>query len=523
MNANNNLLNKAERLVKDGDYVSAITLLEDNGDYDDVALAQRLIELRIQAYDKINWPQPHPEWPPQHDNRFESVKGFPEVDFKDLTAEDLKAGILGKGGLIVRGLMSSEDTQARMRDNIDRTLKARMEFYHQKKGRHSDPWYRRSPVVEGGPSQFRGGERYTTIGSVWSADSPPLAFQLVNFYREIGIPQLLRGYFDEDPVLSVRKWVVRCAAPNNVASAGWHQDGRFLGEHIRQAGSLVDQNRLRFDFAHHKAMTEAELHQVEDLVNEQILRNTELATSVESFDQAKEMGAMALFGEKYADEVRVVAVPGFSLELCGGTHVGRTGDIGLFRITSESGVAAGVRRIEAQTGHGALRVIRATDATLQSAARALKTSPDRLEEAVQKLRTERRAAEKKVESLTAQLAAKAAGNLVDKAEEVGGVKVLATSIDGDLKKQADTFRDKLGSSVVLLAGKKGPKVMLVCAATKDLKKRVHAGNIIKELAPLIGGRGGGRPDMAQAGGDDASGVDAALAKGLELIHAALNA
>ena len=230
MNANNNLLNQAERLVQDGDYRSAISLLEQDGHFDDSALAQRLVELRIQAYGNLNWPQPHPDWPPAHDNRYADVQGFPEVDFKDLDAGALKAGILGKGGLIVRGLMNSEETRQRMRDNIDRTLRARMTYYDEKRGHKKDPWYQRSSVISGGPTQFRGGERFTTIGSVWSADSPPLAFQLVDFYRQIGLPQLLHDYFDEDPVLSVRKWVVRCAAPNNGAAAGWHQDGQFLGD-----------------------------------------------------------------------------------------------------------------------------------------------------------------------------------------------------------------------------------------------------------------------------------------------------
>lgn len=229
MTANQNLLSQAEQFARTGDYRSAISLLESDGSYEDAELARRLVELRVQAYEQLEWPAPHPDWPPAHDNRFADVSGFPEVDFKDLEAGDLKAGILGKGGLIVRGLMSDEQTQARMRDNIDRTLRARMEFYG-KKGRKQSPWYHRSPVISGGPTQFRGGEKFTTIGSVWSADSPPLAFQLVEFYREIGLPELLRGYFGEDPVLSVRKWVVRCAAPNNGAAAGWHQDGQFLGD-----------------------------------------------------------------------------------------------------------------------------------------------------------------------------------------------------------------------------------------------------------------------------------------------------
>lgn len=229
MNANHDLLNRAEQLVEQGNFRSAISLLETGGSYEDPLLAERLIDLRIEAYSHIEWPAPHDNWPPAYDNRFDSVEGFPEVDFSDLEAGDLKAGIMGKGGLIVRGLMDPQKQQV-MRDNIDRTLLARQAHYQDENPVEDDPWYHRSSIVAGGPSQFRGGQRYTSVGSVWSVDSPPLAFQLVDYYREIGLHTLLAGYFDEDPVLSVRKWVVRCAAPNNGASSGWHQDGQFLGD-----------------------------------------------------------------------------------------------------------------------------------------------------------------------------------------------------------------------------------------------------------------------------------------------------
>jgi hypothetical protein len=230
MNAYHKLLNQAEQLVQEGNYRSAIALLETEGRYDDPALAQRLIELRIQAYPEMEWPQPHSNWPPVHDNRFGSVEGFPEIGAGDLDADALKAGIFGKGGLIVRGLMDSARIKT-MRENIDRVLQARIDV---SQGAESDadsnPWYRRCASVQGGPAQFRGGDRYTNVGSVWSVDSPPVTFQLIEYYREIGLPALLTGYFGEDPVLSVRKWVVRCAAPNNGASSGWHQDGYFLGD-----------------------------------------------------------------------------------------------------------------------------------------------------------------------------------------------------------------------------------------------------------------------------------------------------
>ena len=296
-----------------------------------------------------------------------------------------------------------------------------------------------------------------------------------------------------------------------------------LGEHVTQKGSLVGPNRLRFDFSHHKPMTQDELRRVEDLVNEQVLANTEVGVASMSFDAAREAGAMALFGEKYGDEVRVVDVPGFSVELCGGTHVSRTGDIGQLVVQSESGVAAGVRRIEAQTGDGARQWVRGQLAQLRAAATAAKTSPDRLVDTLETILVDRRNVKRERDTLIAQMAAQAAGDLLSNAKQVGDVTVLAARIDGDLRKQADTLRDQLGSAVVILAAERGPKVQLLVAATKDVVDRgVHAGKLIGELAPMVGGRGGGRPDMAQAGGKDSSGIDAALARGVALAEEVLS-
>jgi alanyl-tRNA synthetase len=284
-----------------------------------------------------------------------------------------------------------------------------------------------------------------------------------------------------------------------------------LGDHVTQKGSLVAPDRLRFDFSHHKPMTPEELQVIEDRVNEQILANQVLQSQLMALDDAKASGAMALFGEKYDDDVRVVTVPGFSVELCGGTHVDRTGDIGPFLVTSESGVAAGVRRIEAQTGLGALRLARQWSGTLHVAADALKTGHDRIIDAIRKLQEDRRRVEKELEVANTELARSAAGDLLSDARDIGGVRVLAARYDGDLKEQADRLRDQLGSSLVVLATTKGPKAILLVATTPDLAgKRVHAGKVIKELAAHIGGGGGGRPDMAQAGGSDPGGIDAAL-------------
>ncbi|MEM6931739.1 MAG: alanine--tRNA ligase, partial [Myxococcota bacterium] len=275
---------------------------------------------------------------------------------------------------------------------------------------------------------------------------------------------------------------------------------QVLGQHVTQKGSLVAPDRLRFDFTHPKPMTEAERAEVEALVNQEILANSPLGTSVEDLETAKAQGAMALFGEKYADQVRVVTVPGFSVELCGGTHCARTGDIGLFTIVSESGVAGGVRHIEAQTGTGALAVIHRDRQRLQETAAALKTEPGQVVDAVARLQQERKALERRIAEIEREAAKAAAGDLVANAREHGGVKVLAAAFDGDLGEQADRLRDQLGSSLVVLFAQNGGSVKIVSAASKDVAgKKVHAGKVLQEVAPLVGGRGGGRPDLARGG------------------------
>jgi len=283
-----------------------------------------------------------------------------------------------------------------------------------------------------------------------------------------------------------------------------------LGSHVTQKGSLVGPRRLRFDFSHFQAMTGEELAAVEDRVNAEILKNTEVTTTLESLEEAKSRGAMALFGEKYDADVRVVEVGGYSVELCGGTHCIRTGDIGLFRITQETGIAEGVRRIEAQTGLWALQVVRHRDGLLSAAARQLKTNAEQLLVGITKLQEDRKHLERQLKEIHKEAARAAAGDLAGQAKDIGGVKVLAAEVEGDLKDQADRLRDQLGSAFIVLAGRKGPKVLLVVAATKDLAGRVHAGNLVREIAPMVGGGGGGRPDMAQAGGKNPDGIPAAL-------------
>lgn len=281
-----------------------------------------------------------------------------------------------------------------------------------------------------------------------------------------------------------------------------------LGEHVTQKGSLVDAQRLRFDFSHSEAMSDEQLRAVEDLVNAQILGNTAVSTDLMSMDDAQKAGAMALFGEKYGDEVRVLAMGSdrFSVELCGGTHVDRTGDIGLLKILSEGGLAAGVRRMEAVTGMGAIQAVRAADGALKEVCSALRATPDNVASKVQTLRTQTKELEKELGRLKQKLASSAGSDITSAATDVAGVKVLATVVDGAdggaLRGIMDQCKSKLPSAVILLAAVNDDKVALVAGVSKDLTDRVKAGDLMREFAGRLGGKGGGRPDMAQGGGSD---------------------
>jgi alanyl-tRNA synthetase len=303
---------------------------------------------------------------------------------------------------------------------------------------------------------------------------------------------------------------------------------QVLGTHVKQAGSLVAPDRLRFDFVHFAAIPRADLERIERIVNEQIHRNTPVQTDVRSTEEAIAGGAMALFGEKYGDRVRVVSVPGFSMELCGGTHVRATGDIGLFLITEEAGVAAGVRRIEAITGGGAVARAQHDRSVLGDVVAALGASPAHAVESVRRLQSETKRLTREIEQLKMKAAlggASSKGPSADEAVEINGVKLVTKRVSG-LEKSAlrgvsDSLRDRLGSGVVVLAAENDGKVGLIVSVTKDLTAKLQAGRIVKELAPIIGGGGGGRPDFAEAGGKDPSKIDELLAKAPAVIRTLL--
>ena len=298
-----------------------------------------------------------------------------------------------------------------------------------------------------------------------------------------------------------------------------------LGEHVQQKGSLVDTDKTRFDFVHNAPMTDEEINRVEQIVNAEILANAQTQARVMDIESAQKTGAMMLFGEKYGDEVRVLDI-GSSRELCGGTHVSRTGDIGLFKITAESGVAAGVRRLEATTGEGALKLVQAQQALLNQVAAELKSPAHELTSKISQLLDSQKLLEKELARLKSKLASSQGDDLADQAIEINGVKVLAANLEGAdanaLRETMDKLKDKLKSAAIVLASVNDGKVSLAAGVTSDLITKLKAGDLVNHVASQVGGRGGGKPDMAMAGGTDASQLPQALASVTAWIQQKLN-
>jgi alanyl-tRNA synthetase len=383
------------------------------------------------------------------------------------------------------------------------------------------------------PFYVEAGGQVSDQGRLYGADGSEALVQRMVRYApgrpRLHLVQVIKGSFRTDQILSaeVQDEVREATRRNHTATHLLHAALRqILGAHVKQAGSLVAPDRLRFDFVHFAALTNDQVLQIERIVNEQVRRNTPVQTEVRSTEEAIAAGAMALFGEKYGDRVRVVSVPGFSLELCGGTHVRATGDIGTFLITEESGVAAGVRRIEALTGDGAVTRLQQERGALDSVLALLNTSADQAADGVQRLQAEARRLGREADQLKMKLArgatdgSRAAGG-GDDAQDVAGIKLIARRVEGlekgALRSLSDSLRDRLGSGVVVLASENDGKVVLVVAVTKDLTSRVQAGRLVKELAPLVGGGGGGRPDLAEAGGKNPEGIDALLSRAPEVL------
>jgi alanyl-tRNA synthetase len=387
------------------------------------------------------------------------------------------------------------------------------------------------------------------VDEAFSGDEVQLILDVTPFYAESGGQIADRGIIQAEGVTVSVKDVQKAPNGQNLhkavvesgilktdakVTASVHQDNRVqiiknhtathllhqalkdvLGTHVNQAGSLVEPDRLRFDFSHFGQVKPEELEEIEKIVNEKIWKNIEVDISLKPIAEAKSMGAMALFGEKYGDIVRVVKVGDYSLELCGGCHVPNTSVIGLFKIVSEGGIGAGTRRIEAVTGESAYQLMNDQVALLKDAADKLKTNPKEVVNRIEVLMTEIKQLQRENESLAAKLGNIEAGNLVSKAKQIDGVTVLAAKVQAsdmnNLRNMADDLKQKIGSAIILLGSVNEGKVNLIAAVTKDLiDKGYHAGKLIKEVATRCGGGGGGRPDMAQAGGKDPEKLDSAL-------------
>jgi len=414
------------------------------------------------------------------------VDGATDFTGYDTTESRGKVVALAKDGEQVDSVTAGDDVVI----VLDRTP-----FYAESGGQAGDSGYLRTSGVEVEVRDCqKQGAHYLHIGTVLSGD--------------VTVGQQLEAQVDSG---------VRAAtALNHSATHLLHAALReILGDHVTQKGSLVDSKRLRFDFSHFEAVTPEQLHAIERRVNDEIRRNTPVQTDICDMDTAREKGAMALFGEKYGDVVRVLTMgEGFSVELCGGTHVSRTGDIGLLKIVSETGIASGVRRIEAVTGDGALNYLDSLQAQLDELAALLKTNADNVAQKAGALWSELKELEKQNAQLKGRLASSAGSDLAAQAQDIAGVKVLIANLEGadpkSLRDTVDQLKNKLGTAVVLLAAGSESKVALVAGVTQDLTDRIKAGGLMQFVAAQVGGKGGGRPDMAQGGGTDVAALPAAL-------------
>ena len=383
-------------------------------------------------------------------------------------------------------------------------------------------------IVEQTPFYATMGGQEGDTGSITTADG---VFQVENTIKLLGgkvghVGKVTSGMFKvgDAVTLSVDAGRRGSTCKNHSATHLLQKALReVLGSHVEQAGSYQDGERTRFDFSHSAAMTAEEIGRVEQIVNEKIAENLAVETKVMTIEEAKQSGAMALFGEKYGETVRVVQMGDFSKELCGGTHVKATGMIGSFKILSESGVAAGVRRIEAVTGSNVTAYYQKLEEQLHEAARVLKTSPASLVERCEHLMAEMKTLQSENEALKSKAAKDALGDVMDQVQEVKGVKLLASKVAGvdmnGLRELGDQLKEKLGEGVVVLISDKDGKVNMIAMATQGaMDKGAHAGNLIKGIAALVGGGGGGRPNMAQAGGRNPAGIDAAIAESAKVLE-----
>ena len=379
------------------------------------------------------------------------------------------------------------------------------------------PFYAESGGQVGDCGQLRGGNGIFQVEDTQKIQAAVFGHHGVVKTGTLAVGQAVQARVDTDARAATMR--------NHSVTHLMHKALReVLGAHVQQKGSLVDPDKTRFDFTHNAALTAEEIREVEELVNGEILTNSQTRAEIMAMEAAQQTGAMMLFGEKYGDQVRVLTI-GNSVELCGGTHVGRTGDIGLFKIVSEGGVAAGVRRVEAVTGANALRYLQEQERRVQGMSALLKVQPDDVAERVAGILDNVRALEKEIARLKSKLAATQGDELAAAAQEVKGCKVLAVTLEGAdvpaLRETMDKLRDKLGSAAVVLASVSDGRVTLIAGVTADLTARIKAGELVNMVAQQVGGKGGGRADMAQAGGNDPSALPGALSSVTDWVAARL--
>ena len=396
---------------------------------------------------------------------------------------------------VVRLLIGGKESVHEVRGGVAEIVFSRTPFYAESGGQVGDTGLLLHPETRDKIAVVEGTYRPT----------PGAIVQRIQVLQPIKVGQQIIAQVDRP----LRGSTMRNHTATHLLHAALRQ---VLGGHVKQAGSVVEPGRLRFDFTHYTALTEDELQEVERLVNEQILANTEVSTTVLDLEQALQTGAMALFGEKYGDKVRVVSIPGFSKELCGGTHVERTGDIGLFKIIYEGSISAGVRRIEAITGSGALEKFQQTSAALAKAGQLLHATDVNLLDHVEKIMEQQRLLEKQVDQLKTKMAHAQMEHLTGRA--LNGATVVAEKLEGldraQLRTLADSLRNKWGSAVIVLASVNDSDISIVSAVSKDLTSKVQAGKLVGDVAKQVGGKGGGRPDMAEGAGKDTSSLPKAL-------------
>ncbi|MCX7982457.1 MAG: alanine--tRNA ligase [Syntrophales bacterium] len=443
----------------------------------------------------------------QREKARESWKGSGEEAisevYQSLSSQGITVTFTGYHGVIegkstVVGLIKNDEIVSELREGEKgEIIVEETPFYGEKGGQVGD-----TGVIEGEDFFFE----------VWTTEWP-----LDTLITHIGKVKKGRVKVGDEVTLKVNEQARRATEANH---SGTHLLNaalrRILGDHVKQAGSYVSPERLRFDFTHFSRIDEEEIEQIEKLANSFIQANVPVETTVMDKEAAMRTGAAAVFDEKYGSTVRVVKMGDFSLELCGGTHVENTGEIGSLKILNESSVAAGIRRIEAVTGEEARKYTQSLEKELKKAAQILKTSPLEVADRIEKLLKNQRDLEKEIEALKGKLAARDARDIVEKAKEVNGIKVLAAKVDAPdvetLRDYGDKVRDRMGSGIILLGSQVDRKALLLCMVTRDLTNRFQAGEIVRQIAPLVGGKGGGRPEMAQAGGPMVDKLEAALEK-----------